>query len=89
MSFDPAAGPSYNSLALESSIKIKPFVLAKMPPGYTRRKPVGKPKLGPLLSVIDAILEADRTAPAKQRHTAKRIFERLRDEQASAVVTRW
>ena len=51
-----------------------------LPPGYTRTKPVGKPKLGPLLPVIDAILEADRSAPVKQRHTAKRIFERLRDE---------
>ena len=51
-----------------------------IPPGYTRLKPVAKPKLGTLLPVIDAILEADRTAPVKQRHTAKRIFERLRDE---------
>ena len=51
-----------------------------LPPGYMRTKPVDKPKLGPLLPVIDAILEADRTAPVKQRHTAKRIFERLRDE---------
>jgi len=51
-----------------------------LPPGYTRTKPVTKPKLGPLLPVIDAILEADRTGPVKQRHTAKRIFERLRDE---------
>ena len=34
--------------------------------------------------VIEAILEADRTAPAKQRHTAKRIFERLRDEHGYA-----
>ena len=51
-----------------------------LPPGYTRTKPVAKPKLGPLLPVIDAILEGDRTAPVKQRHTARRIFERLRDE---------
>lgn len=51
-----------------------------LPPGYTRAKPPAKPKLGPLLPVIDAILDEDRTAPAKQRHTAKRIFERLRDE---------
>jgi transposase len=55
-----------------------------LPPGYTRTKPAGKPKLGPLLPVIDAMLEADRTAPAKQRHTAKRIFERLRDEHGFA-----
>jgi len=45
-----------------------------------RTKPVARPKLGALIPVIDAILEADRTAPVKQRHTAKRIFERLRDE---------
>jgi len=51
-----------------------------LPPGYTRTRPARKPKLGSLLPVIDAILEADRGAPVKQRHTAKRIFERLRDE---------
>ena len=51
-----------------------------VPPGYVRSKPPEKPKLGALIPVIDAILEADKAAPAKQRHTAKRIFERLRDE---------
>ena len=55
-----------------------------MPPGYTRTRPVEKPKLGPLLPVIDAILAEDQTAPVKQRHTAKRIFERLRDEHGFA-----
>jgi transposase len=55
-----------------------------LPPGYTRTKPVEKPKLGPLLPVIDAILEADKSAPVKQFHTAKRIFERLRDEHGFA-----
>ncbi len=55
-----------------------------LPPGYTRSKPVEKPKLGPLLPVVAAILDADRIAPVKQRHTAKRIFERLRDEHGYA-----
>jgi transposase len=50
------------------------------PPGYVRSKAPEKPKLGPLVPVIDAILESDKTAPPKQRHTAKRIFERLRIE---------
>jgi len=50
------------------------------PPGYVRSKPAEKPKLGALIPVIEAILEGDRTAPAKQQHTVKRIFERLRDE---------
>jgi transposase len=50
------------------------------PPGYVRTKPVSLPKLGPLIGVIDAILDADETAPVKQRHTAKRIWRRLCDE---------
>ena len=50
------------------------------PPGYVRSRPADKPKLGPLMPAIEAILEADRAAPVKRRHTAKRIFERLRDE---------
>jgi transposase len=37
-------------------------------------------ELGQFLGVIDEILESDKTAPPKQRHTAKRIYERLRDE---------
>ena len=32
------------------------------------------------MGVVDAILEDDKQAPAKQRHTARRIFDRLRDE---------
>jgi transposase len=54
------------------------------PPGYVRSKAPERPKLGPLVPVIDAILEADKTAPPKQRHTAKRIFERLRLEHRFA-----
>lgn len=64
-------------LSRETVLKMCRFSL---PPGYTRTVPVTKPKLGALLPVIDTILEADRTGPVKQRHTAKRIFERLRDE---------
>ena len=53
-----------------------------LPPGYQRRKPIKRPKLGPWQGVIDAILEDDKQRPRKQRHTAKRIFERLRAEHA-------
>ena len=54
------------------------------PPGYVRSKAPERPKLGLLVPVIDAILESDKTAPPKQRHTAKRIFERLRLEHRFA-----
>src|ERR1017187_1232549 len=50
------------------------------PPGYRVSAKRSRPKLGEFLGVIDEILEADKTAPPKQRHTARRIFERLRDE---------
>ena len=55
-----------------------------VPPGYQRTKPPERPKLGPLTPVIDAILSSDSSAPRKQRHTAKRIFERLRSEYGYA-----
>ena len=51
-----------------------------VPPGYRRESPPRKPKLEAFTGVIDAILEGDTRVPRKQRHTAKRIFERLRDE---------
>jgi transposase len=52
-----------------------------VPPGYRRReRPVLK-KLGPYMAGIDKILEGDRSVHKKQRHTAQRIFERLRDEE--------
>ena len=50
------------------------------PPGYRRLKPARRLKMGPFAPVVDAILAEDRLAPKKQRHTAKRIHERLRDE---------
>ena len=53
-----------------------------VPPGYQRQKPVRRPKLGPWQGMIDAILEDDKHRPRKQRHTAKRIFERLRAEHS-------
>jgi transposase len=64
---------------------IDPRTVAKMlafsvPPGYRRSRPPARPKLDRFVAIIDRILEADKGQPAKQQHTAKRIFERLRDE---------
>src|SRR3546814_2441055 len=50
------------------------------PPGYRRSAPVRRPKLDAFTGVIDPILAENGSAPRKQRHTAKRNFERLRDE---------
>jgi len=51
-----------------------------VPPGYRREGPPARPKLGPFIGIIDQILEEDKSRLKKQRHTAKRIYERLRDE---------
>lgn len=64
---------------------IDPRTVSKMlafsvPPGYRRSKPPVRPKLDPFIGVIDRILADDKIQPKKQQHTAKRIFERLRDE---------
>lgn len=50
------------------------------PPGYRRCQPRPKPKIGPFLGIIDEILRQDRQVHRKQRHTRKRIFERLKAE---------
>ena len=55
-----------------------------VPPGYQRKKPPARPKLDPFGGFVDRILEEDEQQPRKQRHTSKRIFERLRDEYSFA-----
>lgn len=46
-------------------------------PGYRQPVPRAKPKLGQFLPIIQRILEDDRSAPPKQRHSATRIYHRL------------
>lgn len=50
------------------------------PPGYRRTAPIRRPKLDGFTEHIDQWLREDVGRPRKQRHTAKRIFDRLRAE---------
>lgn len=50
------------------------------PPGYRLSKPRAKPVIDAFRSIIDAWLAQDESRPRKQRHSATRVFERLRDE---------
>jgi transposase len=54
--------------------------LASAEPPERKQVERERPVIGPLRLYIDAILEADRNAPRKQRHTAHRIYERIRTE---------
>ena len=54
------------------------------PPRYRLSAPRPRPVVGHYLPVIEKILETDEDAPPKQRHTARRIYERLVDEYGFA-----
>ena len=51
------------------------------PPGYQRKAKREQPVLGAHVSWIHEVLEQDKQEPTKQRHTAKRIFDRLKKER--------
>ena len=59
---------------------VRKMLRSRLPPGYRRQKPIRCPKLEAFTGVIDQILRDDQHRPKKQRHTAKRICERLRAE---------
>jgi transposase len=61
-------------------LTLKKILSHEEPPGYRRVKPPRRPTTEPVLPIIRQILDDDATAPRKQRHTAKRIWERLRAE---------
>jgi transposase len=46
-----------------------------------------KPKLGPAIPFINAILETDQKAPRKQKHTAHRIWRRLCVEMSELEIS--
>ena len=58
---------------------LKKILAHPEPPGYCLKKPRPKPKLGAYLERIAQILGEDKALPKKQRHTAKRIYERIRE----------
>ena len=60
---------------------VRKMLAYSVPPGYRRQNPPRRPKLEPYTGVIDRILEDDLKRSRKQRHTAKRIFERLSDQR--------
>ena len=55
---------------------VRKMLTYSVPPGYRRQVPLRRPKLESFTGIIDQVLENDHQVPKKQRHTAKRIFER-------------
>ena len=51
---------------------------------YRLSAPRGKPVIDLVKPIMDAWLKEDHAKPRKQRHSAQRIYERLRDEHGFA-----
>jgi len=67
---------------------VRQALASALPP--PRKRPEGRPapKLGPYRPLIDSWLLADLEAPRKQRHTARRVWQRLSDEHGACVSER-
>lgn len=61
-------------------LTLKKILEHSEPPGYRQQTPRRKLKLGPYLERIKQILKEDQALPRKQRHTAKRLWERLQED---------
>ena len=75
-------GQSIRALATQFGVHrrmVRQALECAMPP--ERKRPVRRrPRMEPVRSFIERILEEDRHAPRKQRHTAHRIYERIQTE---------
>jgi transposase len=84
-------GLSTRALAVRHGVHrraVRQALASPVPP--VKRPPVSRPapRLGAYRGLIDAWLEADRDAPRKQRHTARRVWQRLVEEQDAVVSER-
>ena len=84
-------GLSTRALAVKHGVHrraVRQALASPVPP--VKRSPVWRPapKLGEHHALIDAWLEADRDAPRKQRHTARRVWQRLVEEHGAVVSER-
>ena len=82
-------GLSTRALAVKHGVHrraVRQALASPVPP--VKRAPVSRPapKLGAYRALIDAWLEADRDAPRKQRHTARRVWQRLVEEHGAVGV---
>jgi transposase len=77
-------GKSQRQVARELSLNrrtVQKIISQSLPLGYQRKQNPATPTLSMHIEWLDEILESDKKVHRKQRHTATRLYQRLKDER--------
>jgi transposase len=84
-----AGGSSIRELAVRHHVHrrtVRQALASAVPPPRKAYPPRSRPAIGRYAAVIDEWLLADRDVPRKQRHTARRVWQRLVAEHGAGVA---
>ena len=82
-------GKSQRQIAQELGVNrrtVQKMLQHSVPPGYERTHPPHGKKISDHQVWIDEILESDKVVHRKQKHTAQRIYDRLKEERGYTTI---